>query len=516
VDLPSRLLPLPALRRVLKSWPVKLATALALKPLPISALIWLLVPETRQDWWRASGLFLAVTVVMNSRLGRTLEEVLSRLLLRFLGWLSSDLLYALVRLVLRLFKHIIDGVESIFHTVDEVLHVRAGEDSPSLSLRTVLLVAWLPLSYLARVYVVVLIEPGFNPLKAPLSILAAKVVYPLTIALGFRESVTTALQPFLGTYVANAFVLSTWWLLPDAVTFLIWETKENWKLYGANRRGELRPVGIGPHGETLAQLLRPGFHSGTLPKLYSRWREAERALHKGAGGSAARACREKLQRLEESLRRFVERDVLALVERCSGWSKPSLHVGSIRLASNLVRIELQHAEYPGSSVRLAIAEQGGRLVAQVEDAGWVRQLPPSQLATLERAIAGLYRLAGVDLVREQVDTQLPAGAVWTIQDGALVVRFEPGGPPRSYDLNQHEVLQARPNGPLVPVLDPVHTIFARTPIPWHDWVNGWERPEEERCLTVDERTLEDGKGTAKDGEPELVFLPPCVLRTSTD
>ena len=33
---------------------------------------------------------------------------------------------------------------------------------------------------------------------------------------------------------------------------------------------------IGSHGETVRGLLQPGFHSGTVPRLYARLRAAER------------------------------------------------------------------------------------------------------------------------------------------------------------------------------------------------------------------------------------------------
>ena len=70
--------------------------------------------------------------------------------------------------------------------------------------------------------------------------------------------------------------MGTLWLLPDAVTYLFWEMRENWRLYRANRPAALRPVAVGPHGETVKGLLHRGFHSGTVPRLYARLRAAER------------------------------------------------------------------------------------------------------------------------------------------------------------------------------------------------------------------------------------------------
>ena len=70
-----------------------------------------------------------------------------------------------------------------------------------------------------------------------------------------------------------------WWAifaLPGVVGFLVWELKENWRLYKANRPRTLQPAAVGHHGETVVRLLRYGFHSGTISKLYSRLRRADR------------------------------------------------------------------------------------------------------------------------------------------------------------------------------------------------------------------------------------------------
>ena len=68
--------------------------------------------------------------------------------------------------------------------------------------------------------------------------------------------------------------------MPGIFGFLVWEFRENWRLYAANRPKGLRPVPLGPHGETMPRLLRPGFHSGTLPKRFAKLRRAERRAGK--------------------------------------------------------------------------------------------------------------------------------------------------------------------------------------------------------------------------------------------
>ena len=46
---------------------------------------------------------------------------------------------------------------------------------------------------------------------------------------------------------ANTTALSVVWLLPGIPGFLVWELKENWRLYAANRPEDLRPVTSGPY-----------------------------------------------------------------------------------------------------------------------------------------------------------------------------------------------------------------------------------------------------------------------------
>src|SRR5262249_32302571 len=150
---------------------------------------------------------------------------------------------------------------------------KSGDSPTSMVVRAVTALLWFPISYVARIYTVVLIEPMFNPLKLPVAILAAKFLYPFFWPL--TELLSEPLIPLVGPSVAGGFAFATVWLLPDAFGFLFWEMKENWSLYRANRSKALRPVVIGQHGENLLQMLRPGFHSGTLPRLYTQLRRAE-------------------------------------------------------------------------------------------------------------------------------------------------------------------------------------------------------------------------------------------------
>src|SRR5438876_11244753 len=110
--------------------------------------------------------------------------------------------------------------------------------------------------------------------------------------------------------------------------FLVWELKENWRLYEANRSEGLRPVIVGDHGETMGGLLRPGIHSGTLPKLFAKLRKSERRAPGDADEKGAFKRLESLHHVEESIRRFVERDLIALLRESRTLRPAAIEVGA--------------------------------------------------------------------------------------------------------------------------------------------------------------------------------------------
>ena len=133
---------------------------------------------------------------------------------------------------------------------------------------------WFFVAYVVRIYVNLLIEPQVNPIKHfPVVTVSHKVILPMSLKLTrLLAAPLSPLGPRFALFIAGTTVL----LLPGVFGFLVWELKENWRLYEANRAESLRPVLVGDHGETMGSLLRPGIHSGTLPKLFAKLRKAER------------------------------------------------------------------------------------------------------------------------------------------------------------------------------------------------------------------------------------------------
>lgn len=483
IDLPVYLIHLPLVQQALKGWPFLLFWSYVCKPALVYALLWWRMSDALKDsftWPAQLSTFLLLSAGLNTRMGRALTEVVLQSLANFYESLRAGLLPGLLRLLLWVFKQVTDGLEYLLHTVDEWLRFRQGDSQLSLVIRTTAGFLWYPVAWLLRFYLIVLIEPWFNPVKAPVSLLAAKFMYPIfTLYLSeLKGSLNDENVPIL-MKVAWLIVFLTIWLLPDAFGFLFWEMKENWRMYRANRQSQLRPVGVGPHGETVRQLLQPGFHSGTVPKLYARLREAEREAIRTGSWRTARTWRRSLAEVEQTLRRLVERELVKLLQESMRWKGELVRVGNVMLTPTRIGIELLQGEAVGP-VRLEWEDQSGWLVASVRELGWLETLDHTQRQDVTIALAGLYKLAGIDLVFEQVRESLPPGTSFTLTERDLVVET---GPLREaaarYDLT-------RSRGPLKPItldgapasnwpaLDPGRVLFARVPLSWQQWVDNWQ------------------------------------------
>jgi hypothetical protein len=173
-----------------------------------------------------------------------------------------------------------------------------------------------------------------------------------------------------------------------------------------------------------------------------------------------------------------------LLLQSPSWKGQSLTVGWVALASNRIRMELVHSSYPANSVWLEFEEHAGWLVAGVRETGWLTELGPEQRQATTTGLAGLYRLAGVDVVREQLRANLPSAIVrfditaWDL----LVWPGDPASEPITYDLadprGQLEPRAADGNVALVaPVLEARQLLFSQVPLTWDQWVASWQKDQ---------------------------------------
>jgi hypothetical protein len=423
VDLPAWLLNNPLLRRLFGSAVVRAVWRVALKPALVAAPVWAaarLVGLGPADAAGAfSAVFLGACFVFNTQAGRRVEEVVAEEVVRSLRVLAFEVLPGLFRIVMSAFERVLEWVEKLIYAVDEWLRFRSGESRGVLAVKAVLGLVWGVVAYLVRIYVNLLIEPQVNPIKHfPVVTVSHKVILPMSITL--TKILAAPLMPVLGKDLGLFVAGSTVLLLPGVFGFLVWELKSNWRLYEANRPEALGPVTVGGHGETVVGLLRPGFHSGTLPKLYARLRRARR----GGRDGAALKRREALHHVEESVRRFVERDLAALLHETPALRDWDVRPGAIDLATNRIRFELIAGEDDAPGLRVDLEERAGVLAAGVSRAGWLADLDADQRRALGDALAGLYKMSGVELVHppgEPVDH--PPGANGAAAPPAAAVRF---------------------------------------------------------------------------------------------
>jgi hypothetical protein len=458
-EMPAWLYRQPWIRAIVRSWPFQAAVQYLIKPLIVSALVWValaLVVSWRTTTESALGVFVVINVLLNSRLGRTVDEMVTDWIVGTWHRFRIHVVAALFRWVMDLFHGILEGIERVLYAVDEWLRFRTGEGRVVTGIKAVLGVIWGVINYIIRFFVNLLIEPQINPIKHfPVVTVSHKLILP-TLPL-----LRGVLLPVLGEF-ATPLATAIVFLTPGIFGFLVWELKENWRLYAANRPLQLQPIAVGHHGETMLQFMRPGFRSGTLPKLYARLRRANRRAYWTRNWRAAGKLLRGLHDVEESVRRFTNRELCALLEGAAGWHGAQIATGEIHLATNRVTIELYSPDLGEDSLWLALDEQSGWLVAGVRHRGWLDQLSNERRVTFENALAGFYKMAGVDLVREEIESQLaPDEADYDIAADKLVAL---------------QGSDAHPRG--LGHLDEV--LFSNRSITWNEWIAIWQSDQEQR------------------------------------
>jgi hypothetical protein len=466
-DLPAAFLHLPWVLRIVQSRLYLALYQYLLKPLPWGLVCALLLSRRGASLSltleMGTVVFVVAGLFINSRLGMVAEEISTDSLIRTWHLFRTDVVPGLVRSVIYVFRRLQEEVERLIYTVDEWLRFRPGDSRLSLFVKPVLGLLWFGCTYVFRLVFNLFVEPTFNPIKhVPVVTVTAKLIVPVYADL-FRLF-KGPLEPLLGKALARMGAGTSIFLLPGLAGFLVWELKENWRLYKANQSPVLQPEIVGHHGETMLRLMRPGLHSGTLPKLYARLRRRR--------GLAIRRQYEALAHLKERLRQFVERNLLAVLAGSKSWGDDTpLTVGSINVGTNRIRIELCSST---CGVHVDFEEHAGWLVAGLSRQSatprwgqtWLARLRPEQALAFRDALAGFYKLAGVDLVREQLANDLPTG------------------------------LDTIPN---LPVLRTNEVLFSAMPIHWCDWVQTWQidhdgkghaplLPEQVRLLPAPEET----------------------------
>ncbi|MBL0214393.1 MAG: hypothetical protein IPQ07_10950 [Myxococcales bacterium] len=429
-------------------------------------------------WWVAGGVFVVAVLTFNSRFGRLVEEKLADWLVISGKQFTTRIVPGLVKYILEFFGKLADLVDRALYRVDELLRFRSGQSSIKLVIKGVLGTFWFVIAYVLRLYVDLFIEPTTNPIKHfPVVTVAAKIMIPIIPSI--YGGVAGATEGLLGPGLAGGFATFTVLVLPGLAGFLVWELKENWKLYRASRPLTLKPLVIGHHGETMVGFLRPGFHSGTIPKLFTKLR---RAAWRGDEKGIAKQ-HEALHHVEEAIAKFVDRQLVSMLVEVPAFRATDVALGRIDIGSNCVQMTIACPSIGTTPATIRFELQSGWIVGGLAEPGWTAQLDEDQQKIFVIALAGFYKLSGVELLREQLEHALKPDDQETppydIADEGLVVWPGEGFETEAiYDLNAAKltpIVRGAPYGGQLFDLGGRHALFGREPLYWSVWSTTWQQ-----------------------------------------
>ncbi|MFM7130050.1 MAG: hypothetical protein ACKO0V_11905, partial [bacterium] len=402
-DWPRRVLAAPIIKLVFGNRWIILSWKWLIKPLIFTILIYLLIPDDRFS--RRSELisiiatiYIAMIIAVNSRAGRDLQEHIGEMVKWFWHRFGFDLVVAVYRFLIDVFDRLSESVNRALYAVDEWIRYRR-RSGPMVEFTSGLIgFLWGIILYVFRFVFNLLVEPQINPIKHfPVVTVSHKFLLPMIPVLA------GAIRQFYGDDPKTALSLATLIMsvIPGAIGFIVWELKENWKLYEANRPRDLQPRAIGHHGESMHRLLYPGFHSGTIPKLFQRIRRTRlKALRTGRMSSLVNQT-QKLHHAGEALFRFIDRELVRVINSTTMFRDHPVHISHLGITNLSVSLELSCSANTSPFI-LRLKCEHGWLVADVIKSGWTDELDHDQWQVFRVALAGFLAESSVDLTESQI------------------------------------------------------------------------------------------------------------------
>jgi hypothetical protein len=467
VDAPRWIAGRPLVQALVNSRAARFAGRFVVKPLAIAAAVVLFTPHragSDMRWVVFGAVFASANFIINSRAGRAIEQVVFHWL-RVLGaHVTSDILGNLFSGISHFFARRLEDFDRMLYAVDEWLRFRHGQPGISLALKAAMGVFWFYLAYFARFAVNLLVEPQINPIKHfPVVTVSHKIIFP-TVGL----IVQAIKQLGISTVRARTLAVCIVTTIPGVFGFLAWELRSNWKLYRANRAPMLKPIPIGSHGETMARLLRPGFHSGTVPKIFARLRRAQ--MNQTAGSAIPPAQTEAREHVAQAVSHFIEREFTFRLNQHPTWTQSPIALARVRLGPTRISIDLTCPVLDPRPAEIFFEQRAGWILAGIENPAWIAGLDPARSPFFFAALLGLYKIAGVEIVKEQIEHQFGARPVaFDLSREELIVwPDQKFGLASRYPLAEVEGVDhsnsASPRGFLLKFIS----------IDWDDWVKIWD------------------------------------------
>lgn len=393
VVLPARLAVQPWVAAILRCLPVTWFHHHLAAPSLVTAAVWIFLPHhggliSRSTPWVPPLVFALAATGLHTRWGRMVEDRFVEAMSQAAHHVHIYILEGLVASILDAFRQAVDVIEGMLYAVDEQLRFRSGETMVTLAVKSVLAAVWSLIDAVVRFCVTLLIEPQLNPIKHfPVVTVCHKLLVPMIPVVATQLVATTGMEKGLA-FTAVTFVSTC---IPGVFGFLAWELKENWRLYAENRSPTLQPMPVGRHGETVRRLLLAGFHSGTIPKLFTLLRQTARQ----PTTRTARAER-LMHELQTDIAEFIEHEWVGLLARTVSCGGLGLRVLAVSTGVNRIRVTVAAGGEESGPLCLEFSRETAGIVSRVVDEGWLGRVNERQLATVHLALAGLHRLVGAD------------------------------------------------------------------------------------------------------------------------
>jgi hypothetical protein len=201
-----------------------------------------------------------------------------------------------------------------------------------------------------------------------------------------------------------------------------------------------------------------------VPKAFAKLRKAVRA------GNAGRAAKQRhgLEHVAVGVHRFADRSFVAYLRASKRWGGRPVSLGHPELSPSRIVLPVELGERL-DPVAVALEEQNGWVIGLVAEAGGLAEVGPEARAAFADALIGLYKRAGVDVVREQVAAVFGPQAYQfdAVPEGLAIVLSD--GKKRAFDYEDGPEI-----GPVDCRLPTTEVVLSECPLRWADWVARWE------------------------------------------
>ena len=127
-----------------------------------------------------------------------------------------------------------------------------------------------------------------------------------------------------------------------------------------------------------------------------------------------------IQRVEQAVKRFVDRELVTLLNEIGFTHDVPISVKSVHASTNRINVRLAYADSRNRDF-MTWEYLDGRLIGTVTPTKWIDSLGPSQREQLSVAVAGLFQRSGAD----RVIGSLSRVAVWPISWDEWVAAWSP-------------------------------------------------------------------------------------------